>query len=57
MGRGSRPERENAYKQKSEFEGDDDDIAYAAPARPLQKKGTKQVKQDLERNEDNYPTL
>lgn len=57
MSRGSRPERTEAYREKSEFEGEDDDTAYAAPVRPQQKKAAKQLKTDLEKNEDNYPTL
>jgi hypothetical protein len=40
MGRGSRPtETVDVYRQRSEFEADDDDNAYyAAPSRPQPKK-------------------
>jgi hypothetical protein len=47
----------DSYRQRSEFEADDDDVAYAAPRRPEAKKNAKQTKADLEKNEDNYPTL
>ena len=58
MGRGSRPtETVDVYRQRSEFEADDDENAYyAAPSRPQPKKA-KQKQADLELNEDNYPTL
>ena len=58
MGRGSRPtDTADVYRQRSEFEADDDDNAnYAAPSRTQPKKA-KQKQADLEINEDNYPTL
>ena len=54
-GRGARVDN---LLPKSEFEGEDDDAAYTAPKRPAQeKKSTKQIKTDMELNEDNYPTF
>jgi hypothetical protein len=55
-GRGGRGRGGREFRIRSEFEGDSDDEAYSTPA-PKQQPKRKQKAEDLQIDDDNYPTL